>query len=324
MKISDPRRVRYLSLCRRFGKHVQNLTLDLSVSSQGPREQPPAGDLVFSGVLGYCLNLRKLAIEYNDSDITLHHLLAVALSGFTRLETLHILGSKDFAYSDFYHHYSPIVHHNLLSTALDHYSSHLRSLSLRSLIPLHPLTFRRVRDTVTHLREIDFTRCIGVELRSALAEPQRWACADHLQHIRLVRCEGVHAAIFANQLAAGIFGHPRTVRLAICGDFADLENLPFAPKWVVPRLELLELDHFAPWEMKYLGQIHAEIVRMDRTWQWGYEVLVTALKNTAMFPGVQALEVADSWEEEHFDGLKEACLSRGIKAVELVRFDRYD
>jgi hypothetical protein len=139
-----------------------------------------------------------------------------------------------------------------------------------------------------------------------------------------VSCEGIHVAIFVNQLAAGIFGHPRTVQLASCGHYSDEENLPFAPKWTIPRLELLELDPFAPWEIKYLGQIYAEIICMDRTWQWGSEGLVEALKDSSMFPGVQTLEVADSWEEVHLGGLKEACLSRGIKAMELVRFDRYN
>jgi hypothetical protein len=77
-----------------------------------------------------------------------------------------------------------------------------------------------------------------------------------------------------------------------------------------------------PWQIKYLGQIRTQVVRMNRTWQDGCELLVEALKDAAMFPGVQILEVADWWEEEHLGGRQEACRSRGINAVELVGFDK--
>jgi len=277
-------------------------------------------DTVLSSVLGHCLNVRKLSVKHEDRYTTVHPYLVLALPNFTRLETLHIMGSGGYLFFSHYVNNGLTVHDHLLNAVLDHHSSRLRYLSLSCLESLHPSIFCRVRDTATHLREIDSTRTIGVQLRSVLAEPQRWACADHLQHIRLAWCQGVHAAIFSNQLAAGVFGHPRTVRLAICGDDSDQEDLPRAPKWTIPRLKLLELDHFAPWEMRYLGQIHAEVVRMDRTWQRGRKLLVEVLKDAAMFPGVQVLQVVDTWEEEHLGDLKEACLSRGIKAVELVRF----
>ena len=291
----------------------------LEISTE--KDFTPSGDPVLSSVLGHCLNVRKLSIDHKVRYTTVHPCLVLALPGFTQLEALHIMGGEDYLF------FSPnelSVHDHLLNSVLDHHSSRLRYLSVSCLESLHPSTFCRVRDTTTHLREIDFTRSIGEQLHSVLAEPQRWACADHLQHIRLVCCRGVHAAIFSIQLAAGVFGHPRTVCLAICGNNSDPEDLPRAPKWTIPRLELLELDYFLPWEMRYLGQIHAEVVRMDRTWTYGCELLVEVLKDAAMFPGVRVLQVADTWEEEHLGDLKEACLSRGIKAVELVRFDQYD
>jgi hypothetical protein len=283
-------------------------------------------------VVGHCRSLKKLTIEHQEHDTASCSLLVQALSTLTQLEALHILCTYHDIWSGLtsYHHVSSTLNHRLLNAILDHHRSRLRSLSLNGWTPLHASTYRKIRDTATHLREIDIRRDIGVELRSVLAEPQRWACADHLQHIRLVHCQGVHAAIFSNQLAAGIFGHPRTVYLSRCGDDSDQEDLPRAPKWNIPRLELLELDHFSPWEMNYLGQIHTRVVRMNRTWQHGCEQLTEALKDAAMFPGVQVLKIADWWEQECeywwkgcecFGDFQEVCRSRGINTVELVGYN---
>jgi hypothetical protein len=301
-----------------MGKHVRNLKL---VLSSRDLLKPPTGDLIFSAVLGHCRSLKKLTIEYEDHDTASYSLLVQALSTLTQLEALHILRSEYYVYSSLTsYHISSALNHRLLNAIVDHHCSRLRSLSLNSLTPLHASTYRKIRDTATHLREIYVTRDIDVELRSVLAEPQRWACAGHLQHIRLVDCQGVHAAIFSNQLAAGIFGHPRTVYLSACGDNSDQEDLPRAPKWNIPRLELLQLDHFALWEMNYLGQIHTQVVRINQTWQHGCEQLIEALKDAAMFPGVQVLKIVKWWEEEYFGDLQEACRSRGINAVELVEY----
>jgi hypothetical protein len=226
-----------------------------------------------SGVLGHYPNLRKLAIQYIDTDTALDPLLVRGLSDLTLLEVRHILSVSSGPTI-----LSRALHDRLLNATLNYHSSHLRSLALRCSMPLHPSTFRRVRDTVTRLRNIEFTGSIGIDLRSVLSEPQRWACADHLQHIRLAQCRGIHAAIFSNQLAAGIFGHPRTVRLAFCGDRSDQENLPRAPRWNIPSLELLELNNFTPWAMEYLGQIHTKVVRLKKTWHRGCGQLVEALK----------------------------------------------
>jgi hypothetical protein len=303
-----------------MGRHVRNLKL---VLSSRYCEQLPAGDLIFSAVLGHCRSLRKLTIQHQDHNTASYSLLVQALSTLTQLEALHILGSEYDVHSSLTssHHISSTLNHRLLNTVFDHHCSRLRSLSLKCLTPLHASTYRKIRDTATHLREIDITRVIDVKLRSVLAEPQRWACAGHLQHIHLAWCEGVHAAIFSNQLAAGVFGHPRTVSLAVCGDDSDQEDLPRAPKWNIPRLELLELHYFAPWEMNYLGQIHTQVARMNQTWQHGCEQLIEALKDAAMFPGVQVLKIADWWEEECIGDLQEACRSRGINAVELVEYN---
>jgi hypothetical protein len=157
------------------------------------------------------------------------------------------------------------------------------------------------------------------DLLSVLSEPQRWACADYLQHIRLTWCQSIHAAIFSKQLAAGIFGHPRTVRLAFCDDHADQENLLRAPRWNIPSLELLEVNNFTPCAMEYLGQIHTEVVRLEGLSQWGYGVLVEALKDDAVFPGVQFLEISGPWRKI-VGNLQEVCLSRGIKTVQLAVF----
>ena len=274
-------------------------------------------------VLGHFDNVRRLTIFHGKEDTSEPKLLFDKIRDLSSLEEIHIIDAgewldfeDDIASEDAPNHLA----HRLLDVALDAHASRLRTIVLFGVTPLTVGTFEKIQYTAPKLNRLDIIRGLTVHHRELLANPAAWACAANLQHMSLTCCRGAHAAIFVRQLAAGVMGPLRTLYMSICGAWSDDETLPGATKWTIPALEVLELDHFAGWEMGHFAMIHAKKVFLSRVWRMAGmrdpSALIMAMADNRTFPEVTELHVTPNWSDQNFGYLRAVCLARDIKVVE--------
>ena len=273
-------------------------------------------------VLGHFDNVRRLTIFHEKEDTSEPNLLFDKIRDLSSLEEIHIINADerpDFwggSSDDAPNHLA----HRLLDVALDAHASRLRTIVLFGGTPLTIGTFEKIQYTAPKLNRLEIIRGITVHHRESLASPTAWTCAANLQHVSLTRCRGAHAAIFTRQLAAGVIGRLRTLHMSICGAISDDVTLPEATKWTIPALEVLELDHFAGWEMHHFAMIHAQKVFLSRVWRRMAmrepEALIMAMADNRTFPEVTELHVTSDWGDQDFGGLRAVCLARELKVVE--------
>ena len=276
-------------------------------------------------VLDHCDSVRRLTIFHERDDTSRPQQLFDHIRNLSSLEEIHIIDADewlefwdDIPVSDAPSHLA----HRLLDVVLDAHASHLRTIVLFGVTPLTIATFEKLQRTTPKLNRLQMIRGLDVHHRESLAAPIAWACAANLQHVSLTRCRGAHAAIFTRQLAAGAIGHLRTLYMSICGARSDDETLPVpgATKWTIPPLEILELDHFAAWEMCHFAMIHARKVFLSRVWKLAgmrsAKALIMAMTDTTTFPGAIELHVTHEWSDQDLDDLRTTCFTRGIKVVE--------
>lgn len=276
-------------------------------------------------VLDHCDAVRRLTIFHERDDTSKPQQLLDNIRNLSSLEEIHIIDADEWL--DFWDDISvrdapSHLAHRLLDAVLDAHASRLRTITLFGVTPLTIATFEKIQRTTPKLNRLEFIRGLDVHHRESLAAPTAWACAANLQHVSLTRCRGAHAAIFTQQLAAGAIGRLRTLYMSICGARSDDETLPKpgATKWTIPPLEVLELDHFAAWEMHHFAMIHARKVFLSRVWKLagmrGAKALIMAMTDTTTFPGAIELHVTPEWSDQDFDDLRTECFKRGIKVVE--------
>lgn len=274
-------------------------------------------------VLGHCDNVRRLIIFHEKEDMSEPRPLLNEIRNLSSLEEIHIIDANeclefwdDIPASEA----SNCLAHRLLDVVLDAHATRLRTIVLFGVTPLTVGTFEKIQHTAPKLGRLQVIRGLTVHHRESLANPAAWACAANLQHVSLTRCRGAHAAIFTRQLAAGAIGHLRTLYMSICGAWSDDERLPGATKWTIPALDVLELDHFAEWEMAHFAMIRAKKVFLSRVWQMAgmreAKALTIAMRDTNTFPGVVELHVTPEWSDQDFNDLRVVCSAREIKVVE--------
>jgi len=303
----------------KLGHAVKDLSLNMMLDSRSRAE----GEDFNARVLDHCDAVRRLTIFHEKDDESEPRPLFDNIRGLSSLEEIHIIDADEWL--DFWDDIPSIdapkhLAHRLLDVVLDAHASHLRSIVLFGVLPLSIATFEKIQHTVPKLSRLEIIRGLSVHHRESLATPAAWACAANLQHVSLTRCRGAHAAIFTRQLAAGAIGHLRTLYMSICGAWSDDETLPGAAKWTIPALEVLELDHFAEWEMRHFAMIHVKKVFLSRVWQMAgmreAQALIKAMTDTTTFPEAIELHVSPEWGDQDFDDLQAACLTREIKVVE--------
>jgi len=306
-------------LISKLGHVVKDVSLNLVLDS---RSRAEAEDLN-ARVLGHFDNVRRLTIFHEKEDKSEPKLLFDKIRDLSSLKEIHIIDANqrlsfwgDIPPDDAPNHLA----HRLLDVVLDAHASHLRTIVLFGVTPMTTATFEKLQYTTPKLNRLEIIRGLAVHNREPLANPTAWACAANLQHMSLTRCRGAHAAIFTRQLAAGAIGRLRTLYMSICGAWSDDETLPGATKWTIPALEVLELDHFAGWEMHHFAMIHAKKVSLSRVWQMAgmreSEAVIMAMNDMATFPEVVELRVTPYWNDQDFDDLQAVCFARGVKVVE--------
>ena len=272
-------------------------------------------------VLGHCNTLRRLAIFHERDEKSKPQLLLNNIRNLSSLEEIQIIEVGELAWRVDIpaRDATNYLAHRLLDVVLDAHASHLRTIILFGVTPLSIATFEKIQHKTPKLNRLEMIRSIAAHHHESLATPIAWACAANLQHVRLTRCRGAHAAIFTRQLAAGAIGHLRTLHMSMYDEISDEETLPVATKWTIPALEVLELDHFAAWEMRHFVMIHVRKVFLSRVfqvdWMEDTQVFITAMTDTTTFPGAIELHVTPEWRDQDFNDLRVACLTRDIRIV---------
>ena len=296
---------------------MKNLSLDVTHDWCGCQEAEDFN----ARVLGHCKTVRCLTIFHERDNKSKFQLLFDNIRNLSSLEEIQIIGAGVMGFwSDTLVSVAPNhLVHRLLDVILDAHASHLRTITLLGASPLTIATFEKIQHATPKLNRLEITHGLTIHHRESLATPTAWACAANLQHMHLIRCRGVHAAIFTRQLAAGAIGHLRTLYISFCGTGSDDETLPVATNWTIPALEVLELEHFAAWEMRHFAVIHVRKVILSRVLQVDYmedtQALITAMTATTTFPGAIELHVTPEWSDQDFNDLRIACFTRDIKVV---------
>lgn len=309
-------------LISKLGHVVKDLSLNMVLDPRENRSQTEAEDFN-ARVLGHLDNVRRLTIFHQTYDKSEPKLLFDKIRGLSSLREIHIIDVQeglDF-WADIPAEDAPShLAHRLLDVVLDAHASCLRTIVLFGVTPLTIGTFEKIQYSAPKLNRLEIIRGISVYHHESLVNPAAWACAVNLQHLSLTCCRGAHAAIFTRQLAAGVIGRLRTLHMSICGATSDDEASPGATRWTIPALEVLELDHFAAWEMDHFAMIHAKKVFLSRVWQIegmrDTDALIMAMKDMATFPEIIELHVTPYWSDQDFGDLQAVCLAREIKVVE--------
>ena len=276
------------------------------------------GDNVLVKIVNSCSNLQCLTIHhYGGCKLASVQLLAalkalpaLAEMRFNELPSFRwdaeVVESKDTA-------------HTMFEPLLQVHGNKLRSLRISGDGMLGDGGFASLTHDASRLVELELHDVLHVGLRHLFAESTTWACAGHLRSLTFTNCGGVHANIFTQKLASGVFGHPQRVSLAMCGDPSDDRKPPEAIEWSIPTVDTFELDHFATWEMEHLQLIHARKVFLSRVWRQGpggmYRTVIRHIADKRAFPDVVEVHVTTDWGDEVFKELQCVCSARGVKVV---------
>ena len=273
-------------------------------------------DHTLAEIVNRCSNLRCLTIHhYSGNKLNSVQLLA-ALEALPALAELRFKGLSSFRWGIVKREDAT---HTMFKPLLQVHGNKLRSLKILGGGLLGNGGFASLTHDASRLVELELHDVLHVELRHLFAESGTWACAGHLQSLTFTNCGGVHANLFTQNLASGVFGHPQRVSLAVCGDPSDDTKPPEAIDWTIPALDTFELDHFATWEMEHLQLIHARKVFLSRVWRQGpggmYKTVIRHIADKRAFPEVVEVHVTTDWGDEVFKELQCVCSARGVKVV---------
>ncbi len=271
---------------------------------------------VLSEVVNRCSDLRCLTIHhYSGKKLDSVELLAALKA----LPALAEICFKEFPSFRWEAVRGEDAAHTMFKPLLQVHGNKLRSLKISGHGMLANGGFASLTHDASRLVELELDKVLHVGLRHLFAESRTWACAGHLQSLTFIQCGGLHANIFTQKLASGVFGHPQRVSMAICGDPSDDRKSPGPIEWTIPALDTFELDHFATWEMEHLQLIHAKKVFLSRVWRQGpggmYKTVIQHIAEKRAFPEVVEVHVTTDWSDEDFRELQCVCSARGVKLV---------
>lgn len=288
---------------------MKHLKLDL--------ENQERDDLILAKLVNRCPNLRHLTIDHYREDKSDAVLLLAAFKTLPALTDLSLHESSKYYRGRGVSNEDSFVH-KMFKPILESHRN-LRSLKVSGFGALERGGLAALMHDAPQLVELELCNVLHVGLRNPLAESATWACARHLQSLAFIRCGGLHAGIFAQKLASGVFGHPQKVTLAVCGSTSDDRKLPGPVVWTIPALDILELDHFAMWEMEHLQLVHAKKVFLSRVWGQDpagtYKMTIQQIAHRGAFPGAVEVHVTTDWSDEDFRELQRVCSAKGVGLV---------
>lgn len=281
-------------------------------------------DEAYFTILQHAVNVRKLTILYDGTDIQCHPILAPLYKILTKLDSLEFLeintspGSLDRSltfsqkgfrtfFLDSYLQQSPL--------------EQLRSLRLGGLTPL-PRETLEVLKKRTNLYDLDLQQGFAEDDREWLddwSEAGRWACRSSLTTLRLTYNRGVHASAIVNVIAGGALSEClESLTMWFCGSNSDSITLPALPfqrgVWAPRRiLKRLELDHYADWEMESLKFLRTEECFLTRCGD-SRDTLVRFMSGNVAFVGLKRLHVTAGWNGADWEALVKACDNRNVVA----------
>ena len=206
-------------------------------------------DFTIYELLASMPSVRYLTIIHRQQDVAQHTLLQQAVEKFARLEEVTIQ-EKDYDPDDIYESTPNVAiamtfFHIFLSRVLEVHSMNLRALHLYTLLPLHPLLYRDLRDKTPNLRSITFTTNIGADAEDVFSEPTPWASGQlgHLENLTFQNCSGTNTDRLVQNILQGVYGKRlKEVQFICSGEY--LSHIPEPPSLqVFASLERLHFDY---------------------------------------------------------------------------------
>lgn len=308
------------SMAPRLSPYLKNVTI-------APRDlkrflHTIATDDAYLTILSHAVNLRKLCVLYDSTDMQCHGILAPLHRTLTHLDTLEFWEITATGLQD---QTAEIAQKVFRTYFLDSYlhqtpPSQLHSLTVVGSIPLTRDTLQRVKERPA-LRSLYFRRAVSVEDREWFSDwsPRtgKWACAMTLTSLTLVNNHGVHCSAIVNLIASGSISEClESLTMHWCGHGTDAVNLPdlcfqrgtWAPRKILRRLEL---DHFFNWEMESLRFLKARECFLTRCGS-SSEIMIRMMSDNSAFSGVERLNVTALWQGDVWENLRKACNDRGV------------
>lgn len=325
---------RHAENTRKFGNLVHNLTLIMENGISDDKVLP------LYGLLSQFPNTRALTVIHDREDLASHTALQCALDKFPELECVTVQ-VKDYN-PGFTHLPHPNVDssatffHHFLQAVLNVHASHIRSLHLHTLLPLHPDIYLQIRDGMPSLQSITFAGNIDMDLRGRFEEPTPWASGKTgaLKDFTLSRCE-IHSMYFTRNILSGVYGtHLKSMRIISCGA-DDIEESYTMPAFTLVPISIdnLHLHHPLAWELSVMAFIPVRDMSITRPHPQAFvelpNLLEERLPNTdgsfIGFSGLKRLRLSAklaldrTWEKFDpsaklaYEELRERCEVRGIE-----------
>ena len=267
-------------------------------------------DAILAEIVKKCSDLRHITISYYIEDKSDRVLLLAAFKVLPALTTLRLTELSDGYWPRRISNEDSLMHKIFISVLESHRS--LRSLEVNGYKTLECGGFASLIHDAPRLIELKLCDALHVGLRNSLSESQTWACATHLQVLTFVQCSGLHAGIFTQKLASGVFGHPQKVTLEACGDPSDDREPPSPVTWTIPPLDIFELDNCEAWEMEHLQLVHAKKVFLSRVWSGMYKMAIRQISEGRAFPGAVEMHVTNGWDDVDLGELQRVCSAKGV------------
>lgn len=334
MKEIDPERHHHLGKsAQKLGQFVHRLTLTLENGLANSENLP------IYCMLPYMPNVRSMTVVHEREDCAPHTALQQAIVRFPQLEDVTI---REENYDvGFDHLPTPRVEvtttffHHFLRTVLDTHASHIKSLHLCTLLPLHRSIYIKMRDETPNLRLVTFAGNIDDALEDEFEAPIPWASGktSSLKGLTFLNCH-LHYGRFARNVLSGVYGiRLENVTLMACG--TRDENMLDIPPTSTPvrgSIDSMQLNHFDPWEVSTMSLIPVRELSLTRAHALAFAELPTILEglpNTDSshigFRGLERLRLSpklsieETWRrldegtKQAYDELKEACVQREIE-----------
>ena len=330
----DPERHHHLAKSvQKLGRFFHALTLSLEDGLTNGEDLP-----IYS-MLPHMPNVRSLTVVHEREDCAPHTALQQATDKFTQLEDVTI---HERNYDEGFDHLpTPRVEttttffHHFLRTILETHASHIKSLHLYTLLPLHCSIYIKMRDETPNLQLVTFAGVIDEALEDEFEAPIPWASGKtgSLKGLTFLNCH-LHYGRFARNVLLGVYGtRLERATLMACGTRDDnILDVPPTSTPVHGSIDSLRLNHFDPWELSTVSIIPVRDLSLTRAHPMAFVELPTLLKGLpdtgsshVGFRGLERLRMSQKLSFEHtwrlreegtrqaYEELKTACVERGIE-----------
>lgn len=194
------------------------------------------------------------------------------------------------------------------------------SLSLKSSLSLSALN--SLRDSMENLKHLELIWSIGETVSIAFSQSCIWACGNNLTSLRAIDCQGIHATHIVQLVTQGTWKNLANLTLHFRSSISELDRIspPASGQWLLDNhaLESFELRDISVFRLRHFPSIRTQELIINPT----LVGVLLGLDNPASYIGLERVVVlAESHKRNPYrikmDGLRSACIKRGVKLLVL-------